>query len=279
MVCVAVSGAAGKTGSAVRRALGKAGADVVPLVHRPRGLEGERVADLASANQIGDALDGVDALYLIAPNVHPDEPALLAPTLAACSERGVRVVYHSVMHPYSPQMPHHLDKARVEDSLHRSDLSWTILQPASYADNALAPLQAIGDDGIWSVPYDVDRPFTPIALDDLAGIAARVLTEPGHEHATYEIAGPERISTAQMADIAGKVTGRRIRARTDRHHWRRGPGAALDTDARDRLERMFDYYDAHGFCGGSAVATMLLRRTPRSFADWLATAVGERAGR
>ena len=276
---VAVTGAAGKTGSAVRQALSASGADVVPLVHRPRGLDGERVADLANPADIRGALDGVEALYLIAPNVHPDEPALLAPTLAACSERGVRVVYHSVMHPYSPQMPHHLDKARVEDSLHRSDLSWTILQPASYADNALAPLQTLGDDGIWRVPYDVDQPFTPIALDDLAQVAARVLTQTGHEHATYEIAGPERISTAQMADIAGKVTGRRIRARTDRDHWRHGPGAALDTDARDRLERMFDYYDAHGFCGGSAVATLLLRRTPHSFADWLATAVDARAGR
>mgnify|MGYP006899054805 CR=1 FL=1 len=41
--------------------------------------------------------------------------------------------------------------------------------------NALAPLQTLGDDGIWRVPYDVDQPFTPIALDDLAQVAARVL--------------------------------------------------------------------------------------------------------
>ncbi|GAB3301531.1 NAD(P)H-binding protein [Epidermidibacterium keratini] len=269
---VAVTGAAGKTGSAVRRALGATEADVVPLVHRPRGLDNEQVADLGDAAQIRDALEGIDALYLIAPNVHPDEPGLLAPTLAECEHRGVRVVYHSVMHPYSPLMPHHLDKARVEDSLHRSDLSWTILQPASYADNALAPLRAVGDDGSWWVPYDVERPFTPIALEELAQIAARVLTEPDHDHATYELAGPQRITTAQMAAAAAEITGRPIEARADREHWRRGPGASLDADARDRLERMFDYYDAHGFCGGSAIAEMLLRRTPLTFTKWLAAA-------
>ncbi|MCA1481428.1 hypothetical protein I6F37_41605, partial [Bradyrhizobium sp. NBAIM08] len=99
MARVAVVGGHGKTGRAVYAALD----DAVPLGRA-------EWPDLASA------VAGCEAAYVIAPNLHPDEPAYVASVLAALTEAGVgRVVYHSVASPYVPAMPHHVGKAVSED--------------------------------------------------------------------------------------------------------------------------------------------------------------------
>ena len=89
MTRVAVLGGHGKTGRALTGALPDA---------RPLGR-----ADLGD---LPGALAGCDAAYLIAPNLHPDEPAYVADALAALHTAGIgRVVYHSVASPYAPAMP------------------------------------------------------------------------------------------------------------------------------------------------------------------------------
>ena len=83
---IAITGAAGKTGRAIGAAVAAAGHDVVPVVRRPRGLPGERVADLGDAPAMSNALADADAVYLIAPNVHPDELGLLRPALVTVAQ-------------------------------------------------------------------------------------------------------------------------------------------------------------------------------------------------
>lgn len=256
---VAVFGAAGKTGRAVTVALRARGAEVRALVHRPeRAVSGEGIESVvAELPEIGDALAGVDTAYLIAPNMHADEPGLVAQVLEfACRTPGFRLVYHSVMHPYAPAMPHHLGKAAVEAALHDSPIDWTVLQPASYFENVDGVWPSVLA-GSWPVPYSADRPFTPIALSDVAQVAARVLTESGHSYATYELAGPQVLSTDDMAAIAGAVLG--IRVQTGRVH----------PDVPHLLQLMFDYYDRSGFCGGSRVLETLLNRPPTTWDTWV----------
>ena len=111
-------------------------------------------------------MTGCDAAYLIAPNLHPDEPSYVAEAIDACQVAGVtRVVYHSVASPYVPEMPHHLGKAVAEDLVRRSGLAWTILQPGVY-------LQNFDLSGPVQVPYDVDAPFGFLDLADLGAAAA-----------------------------------------------------------------------------------------------------------
>lgn len=274
---VAVTGAAGKTGRAVVAALDSRGVPVLALVHRSAqaeaGIPGAAdtlAVDLADPGAVLRALDGTSALYLIAPNVHPDEPGMLEPVIAGCEGSGpARVVYHSVLHPYAPAMPHHLDKARVEARLHDSTLDWTILQPASYFENAMAVWDSVRDHGTWPVPYSAAAPFTPVALADVAEAAAMVLTDRAHRFATYELAGPDRLSTNDMARVAGEVLGHDVTVTDRRRAWRDGPGSHLAAEARDRLEAMFDYYDRHGFCGNPTVLAALLQRAPTTWRDWV----------
>lgn len=270
---VAVFGAAGKTGQAVTAALQDLRVPVRALIRRPGSVAAApgrepMVLDMTRSEGLPAALAGCRAAYLLAPNVHPDEPGLMAPILRTCGDLGVRVVYHSVLHPFAPSMPHHLDKARVESMLHDSDLDWTVLQPASYLDNAAGVHDAVAA-GRWPVPYSPDSPFTPVALADVGAAAARVLTEDGHRNATYELAGPQRLSTREMADLTGAILGRDIAVENIRDAWATGPGSQLPTAARTRLRAMFDHYDRAGFCGGSEVLTHLLGRAPQTWAEWV----------
>lgn len=266
---VVVTGAAGKTGRAVTAALSRRGVPVRALVHRAEQAEAgvpgaaqARAVDLAEPDAIATALQGARAIYLIAPNMHPDEPALLRGLIEGCAAAGVRqVVYHSVIHPYVPAMPHHLAKAEVEAMLYESGSDWTILQPASYFENAVGVWDSVRQDGVWPLPYAAEAPFTPVALSDIAEIAATVLTDPRHRFATYELAGPEVLSTAEMAQIAGEVLGRPVAVRVDR-------SAPASRDRR--LQVMFDYYDAHGICGNGAVLAALLQRPPTTWWAWVA---------
>lgn len=220
---VAVVGGNGKTGRAVRGAL------------TSRRVESVSIGR-AEWPQLADALGGCDAAYLIAPNMHPDEPGYVAAALAAMTTAEVgRVVYHSVASPYAPEMPHHVGKARSEDLVRRSGSAWTILQPGAYLQN----LDLSRD---LELPYDVDARFGFADLTEVAEAAAIVLTEDGHVGATYELAS--RVATpAELAAERGHAA-RRVEVPTV-HPW---------------LAAMFDYYHHHGLLVGTKPLSMLLGR-------------------
>lgn len=221
---VAVLGGHGKTGRAVVAALAEREVTGVPLGR----------ADWAD---LAEPLYDCDAVYLVAPNLHPDEPAYVGEVLDAAQVAGVgRVVYHSVASPCVPAMPHHLGKAVSEDVVRRSGLAWTILQPGAYLQNLdlTEPVR---------VPYDVHATFGFLDLPDLGAAAATVLLEDGHAGATYELAS--RVATvAELAAEAG-VTAERIDD-PGTHPW---------------LSAMFAYYDRHGLPVGTLPLRALLGRT------------------
>jgi NAD(P)H dehydrogenase (quinone) len=217
---IAVVGGHGKTGRAVCGALAARG-----VATRPVGR--------ADWPGLAGAVAGCEAAYVIAPNLHPDEPGYVAEALAALAAGGVRRVgYHSVASPYAPDMPHHVGKAVSEDLVRRSGLAWTILQPGAY-------LQNLDLSGPIAVAYDVHAVFGFADLRDVAEVVAVVLTEDGHVGATYELAS--RVATvAELAAEAG-VTATRTDERPD--GW---------------LGAMFDYYDHHGLPVGTRTMEMLL---------------------
>jgi len=262
---VAVLGAHGKTGQAVLGALAERG-----LAARPLGR-----AEIADAGGLAAALAGCGALYLLAPNMHPDEVDYVASALDAAAAAGVRrVVYHSVATPFAPTMPHHLAKARAEDLVRRSDLAWTVLQPGAYLQNFLPALRA--DPPALLVPYDVHRPFGFADLADVGALAAEVIAAPaGHLGATYEVAGPELASVSDVARAASAVLGREVECRrTDPGEWADGHGAALPERERDWLLRMFAYYDDHGLPVGGRGVRAVLGRDPLPLGDVLRRELG-----
>ncbi len=253
---VLVVGATGKTGRAVCAALVAAGVPVRAAVRagrEPAAPAGTTpvVVDLAAGQGLAAALDGARSAYHLAPNMHPDEVGIAARVATAASDVGLeRLVFHSVLHPDDARMPHHLRKAEAEAML-RGALGerLTVLRPAAYHQNLVA--QALA--GMLRVPYSVDAPFTNVDLADVADVAADALLG-AHAGLTLDLAGPEVLTTSQLAEQAAAVLRREVSSeRVSVQQWRAGPGAGLGEQARDDLTAMFAAYDDSGLTGDPTV--------------------------
>ena len=291
---ILVTGAAGKTGRAVIRALSARGQAVRALVHRPQqatiaiaaGAQDVVAGDMRDRAILEQAADGsagtVRAIYHICPNMSPDELPIARVVLEAARAAGLEhVVYHSVLHPQTEAMPHHWQKLRVEELLFEAGLPFTILQPAAYMQNLLAYWDQIVRQGLYAVPYATDTRLGMVDLEDVAQAAATVLTVEGHAGATYELAGPDVLSPAEVAQILEQQLDRPLRARlVPLDEWQRGARASgLGEYQIQTLLQMFRYYERHGFWGNPRVLTWLLRRPPTTFAGFVQRVAGRPQGR
>ena len=278
---ILVTGAGGKTGQSVVQALARRGADVRALVRVPdqiddlqtAGAMDVQVGNLRNRDHLLAACRGVTTIYHICPNLRPDEISIAQLLMRAARGSACRrLVYHSVLHPQIEEMPHHWQKLRVEELLFKSGLDYTILQPAAYMQNVLAYWPAMMERGLYRVPYAVSTQIGMVDLEDVAAVAAMVLTEEGHDGATYELCGPGLLDQAEIAATVAAITGRAVTAEamppaewadSARH-------SALSDYAIETLLQMFDYYEQVGFYGNPRVLESLLGRPATTFAAFVA---------
>lgn len=276
---IGVTGASGKTGRALISALAARGVEVRALVRREvqademltLGACDARVADLEDGDALTKGLTGCRAVVHICPNMHPDEEAIGGRVFEAARRARVeRVVLHSVLHPQVEAMPHHWRKLRVEERLFASGLEFTILQPTAYLQNLGVHRESVVRGGVLPLPYSTSTALAMVDLRDVAEATARVVVEPGHEHATYELCGTPPSTPAELAATFARVLGRPVRAvAVAREEWARSATeSGVDVGAVADLLAMFRCYEEQGLAGGLRVLEMLLGRPARSLEDW-----------
>ena len=267
---ILITGASGKTGLAILKALRNTGITVRGLVHRQEqvaatleaGATQAWVADLENEADLSRALQGIEVVYVIIPNMDPHEVEHCQLVLDQAKRAGVsRLVYHSVLHPQTQAMPHHWNKLRVEERVFSCGIPATILQPCAYMQNLLAYWDTITRQGIYSVPYA--GPLSLVDLADVADAAARVLREPAHTGAIYELAGPQALTQSQVAEIFSQVLKRPVQfSKQDPVQWEKDArGRGMGNYAIDTLLNMFAYYDQHGLVGNGNVLNWLCGRS------------------
>jgi len=278
---ILVTGASGKSGQAVVRALKRAGATTRAFIHRQEqepqmralGAAEVVVGDLRDEQALAQAMRDIHAVYHICPAMQPEETEIGQRMIALAKTAGVsHFVYYSVLHPQTAALPHHTLKLHVETALVQSNLPFTILQPASYMQNILMDRARIREQGIYTTSYGLNARMSLVDLDDVGEVAAHVLTEDGHRYATYELSGPEVLTAADMADILSRVLGRPVSAENmDIDRWAQQMRTHGMSDyAVTTLATMFRYYADHGFAGNPNVLAMLLKRPPTTFAQFVA---------
>ena len=277
---VLLTAANGRTGRRVLAALASAGAHVKVFIRddaqwpalKELGASDVAVGDMEDDQAVDAAVAGCERLVHIGPPMHPREREITARFRTAALRHGVEhFVYYSVMHPLLRDIRHHRLKLDTEQDIVESALTWTILQPARYMQH-LAPIwPRVQETGVHAMPFSTTQRFSVVDLEDLAAATARVATEPGHEHACYELAGPEPLSQEDMAATIGRLLGREIRAAAlsleDMERGARAKGASDDRVAQ--MIAMNAHYDAHGFRGNPRVLRWLLGREPARFADYV----------
>ena len=137
---VLVTGAHGRTGKPVVKALSAKGASVIAFV-RDSAQEAEMTALGASGIAVGDmddptiapAVAGCDVIVHIGPPMHPDEKTMTSHFIQAAKDAGLsKFVYYSVMHPLRREVRHHSLKLDTEELLIESGMPYSIVQPMRY---------------------------------------------------------------------------------------------------------------------------------------------------
>lgn len=284
---ILITGAAGKTGRAIIRTLTARKKTIRALAHKRHHIQGLKefgvesviVGDMRSPEVLQKAFSGITAVYHICPNVHPDEFSIAQSMLNEARAAGVKhFVYHSVLHPQTEAMPHHWEKLRVEEKIFESGIPFTILQPAAYMQNILVHWNLIVKEGIYPIPYGPETRISMVDLEDVARVAAKVLTETGHQGAIYELCGPEALSQTEVAEILSQHLGSSVRIQNI-------PLTEWEANARKRgmgdypvktLIKMFHYYDQYGFTGNSRVLEYLLCHPATRFTNFVERTIKEK---
>lgn len=277
---ILVTGASGKTGRRVVTELLGAGARVRGFVRRKEageelvaaGCADYALGDLADRAAIEAAVSGVEQVIHICPPMHPAEDRIAHDMIEACLAAGTgRLVLYSVLHPQA-DVPHHQRKQKAEAELIDSGLCYTILQPCRYMQHLAGIWGEVQSAGVHRMPFDVHSLFNLVDMHDLAEASRNVLMQPGHEYATYQLCGLERLSQADCAAMLSLYLGKPVTAEAKPlDAFLAGlekagmPAARIET-----MARMNAHYDAHGLVGNGNVLRWLLGRAPTTFADYVA---------
>ena len=231
-----------------------------------RGAADVVVGDLRNRDDVARACECIEAAYFITPNFSPDEAAMAANLIDVCSDKGVRVVLHSVIHPQIQKLPHHWSRLLVEEKVINSHLDWVVLQPTTYMQNITPQLATVREVGELKMPIPINRALSMVDLDDIAEVAAAALTDKRYDCGVFELCG-EPVTLAEQAEIVGRLTGDGVRARTF---------DTGDTNAeleipfvgdygRETTAKMYAQYSSHGLRGNTKILTALLGRVPTSY--------------
>jgi uncharacterized protein YbjT (DUF2867 family) len=153
------------------------------------------------------ALAGVDRVFLMRPPAISDAVRHIRPFLVAAGRHGVRhVVFLSVM-GVNRALPHW----RVEQDLRASDMAWTFLRPAFFAQNLETAYRAdIRDHDAVRVAAGRGR-TSFVDTSDVAAVAALVLGGPApHAGRAYTLTGPAALDYHRVASMLSAELGRAI---------------------------------------------------------------------
>jgi uncharacterized protein YbjT (DUF2867 family) len=266
---IVVTGATGNVGGELVAALAARDRQVRAVVRAPQratlpaGVEVVK-GDLELSESLTPALDGARAVFLL--GGWGDMPGLLRRIAGAGVEHVVLLTSRSVVggKADNPVTRMWLDsEAAVRDS----GIEWTILRPSSFHANALRWLPQLRTGDVIQAPWP-NVAAASIDPADIAAAAATALTEPGHEHATYPLSGPEPMTPGQQVATLAEVLGRPLRYEPMSDADARSTMAA-DTPA-PFIEAFFRFYSQGEFDDSRVLDTVqrITGRPPRRFADW-----------
>lgn len=237
---------------------------------RGRGLDAVLI-DYGNPETLRNAFEGCDRLFLLGPSA-PDQVELETNAVEAAQATGVKhIVKLSVMNADKEDYEFGRIHREVEKAIEASGLDWTFLRPNSFMQNTVTFMS----DSIrtQSAIYSSagDGKISSVDVRDIAAVAVKALTEPGHEEKVYTLNGPEAFSYDEIAAQLSAVLGRTI------SHLNLPPadlkGAMLAMGMPDILaNRLLDldrYFREGEAASDKSDISSVLGRDPRRFADYV----------
>ena len=200
------------------RLLAEAGTPARALVHSPDkaapikrlGLE-VAVGDFEQPDTLDAAMAGCDQLFLLSPPT-PRQPEQEQQVIDAAKRAGVGHVVKQSVPGADPGAGIVFARwhAQIEQYLAKSGLPHTLLRPNYFMQNFLMSAQPVAEQGVLYGMTGEGR-VSYIDTGDIAAVAAKVLTSPGHEGQAYMLTGPEALTAAEVAERLSAAIGRPVR--------------------------------------------------------------------
>jgi uncharacterized protein YbjT (DUF2867 family) len=227
---IGITGATGKLGGKVAARLEKMDVKqrlIVRDAGRAPQLKGAEIAQVSSYSDfpaMKKALTGIETLLLISARdimgvtQFAAQKGLSRPVYSRLQEQvtaidaaiaaGVKhIVYLSFLGAAENAVfVLNRDHFRTEEYIKKTGISFTFLRPCLYMENV--PLR-VSHDGIIRAPAGNGKAAW-VTRDDIADVAAAVLTGAGHEGRTYAVTGPEALTLAETAARIAKASGKTV---------------------------------------------------------------------
>jgi uncharacterized protein YbjT (DUF2867 family) len=211
---ILVTGASGNIGSELVKKLSSAGLKFRAASHGKKlgpapGCEVVDV-DYANAESVRAALKGIDAVFLLVPFA-PNQAELDATVAEEAKRAGVKLIVKSSViaadkEGYTIARWHRAGERAIE----KTGIAHCFLRPNTFMQNMNNFFAAtIKSQGAFYIPAK-DSKTSFIDVRDVASVAAKVLTEKGHEGKAYELTGPESLTFGQLAEQLGAVIGKKV---------------------------------------------------------------------
>jgi uncharacterized protein YbjT (DUF2867 family) len=284
-----ITGSTGTIGTQIITALQGHGAEIRALTRSPAearlpaGVQAVR-GDLSDIDSLRAALDGIDTLFLLAPNV-ADELTQAMQAVTVAREAGVKgIVYLSVYQGESyADVPHFAGKYTVERMIEALDVPATILRPAYFIQNDLRQKDPLLKFGAYGMPIG-GKGVSMVDIRDIGEAAAIELLRRDRAagplpREVYALVGPDAITGEGAAAIWAEALDRPVRYGGDdlkmleqRLKTMMPAWHALD------LRLMIGRYQSDGAAATAAEVTRfseLLGHAPRSYRDFARDAAAQ----
>jgi uncharacterized protein YbjT (DUF2867 family) len=226
-----VTGATGKVGSEVVKALLQRGAGVRALTRKqpkpgalmiehvehigleekakvliPDGVE-IAVGDLSDPVSVAEAIKGVDTLFLLIGSESVIVELMQALTAYGLAKKaGLKHVTYVSVYKADQflEVPHFAAKYAVEEAIRAGGMPYTILRPAYFAQNERGLKPALTGLGVYPIPAG-NEGLAVVDIRDIAEAAAISLTKEGHSGKTYDLVSSEMLRGLDAAATWSKL--------------------------------------------------------------------------
>jgi NAD(P)H dehydrogenase (quinone) len=211
-----ITGATGQLGRIVVEKLKERipSGDMVALVRSPQkaadlGIEA-REFDYNKPENLAAALKGIDNLLLISASEIGQRERQHKNVIDAAKKAGVKwIVYTSILRADRSTLSLAGEHLATETAIKESGIQYTILRNSWYHENYTGSAQGAVAGGAYLGSAGNGK-IASAARADFAEAAAAVLTGKNHAGKTYELAGDEAFTLADLAAEISKQTGKNI---------------------------------------------------------------------
>lgn len=215
---IVLTGATGNTGQILADELARRGVPFAAMARSEKNRSRLAAAgihavhgDFDDAPSMVRALEGASKAYLVCTPDHLLIPREVA-FLRAAKKAGVRHVVKcsAYMAGTGSESQNLRSHGIVERELMESGMEYTILRPHGFMQTfTLMTWDLVEKAGVVTFPAG-DGAMPLIDVRDVAAVAARALTEPGHTGKAYDLTGPEALTFHRIAQILGDVLGKPV---------------------------------------------------------------------